>query len=258
MTCKLVGEVRLLIVANARSDESADRRQPSSLPSNVREAKARMGLLSNSASLAAAGGFLDAFTYVGHGHVFANAMTGNVVLLGIDWISGSWSTALRHLPPIFAFLMGISAAKAIQLGRVQDRLRDPYVAVLVLETAILFVLSLLPLSTPDIVITMSIAFAASVQVEMFREVNGHTYNSTFVTGNLRILSGAAFDWFFRGHRPETGRLIRDFSTICAAFLAGATAGGYTTARFGNRALWGCMVLLILVAIRVPAKEPHLE
>src|SRR6187402_1432230 len=28
------------------------------------------------------GGFLDAFTYVGHGRVFANAMTGNVVLLG--------------------------------------------------------------------------------------------------------------------------------------------------------------------------------
>jgi uncharacterized membrane protein YoaK (UPF0700 family) len=60
--------------------------------------------------LATAGGFLDGFTYVGHGHVFANAMTGNVVLLGISFMSGSWDTAFNHLPPILAFLLGISAA----------------------------------------------------------------------------------------------------------------------------------------------------
>jgi uncharacterized membrane protein YoaK (UPF0700 family) len=62
---------------------------------------------------AAAGGFLDGFTYVGHGHVFASAMTGNVVLLGINSISGSWRTAFRYLPPILAFLLGLSTARAI-------------------------------------------------------------------------------------------------------------------------------------------------
>ncbi len=76
--------------------------------------------------LAAAGGFLDGFTYVGHGHVFANAMTGNVVLLGIDFISGSREAAFRHLPPILAFLVGVSVAKAIQLPRMRRRLHDPY------------------------------------------------------------------------------------------------------------------------------------
>src|SRR6185437_11215017 len=33
--------------------------------------------------LSLSGGFLDAFTYIGHGGVFANAMTGNVVLMGV-------------------------------------------------------------------------------------------------------------------------------------------------------------------------------
>jgi uncharacterized membrane protein YoaK (UPF0700 family) len=33
--------------------------------------------------LSAVGGYLDAYTYVGHGGVFANAQTGNVVLLAV-------------------------------------------------------------------------------------------------------------------------------------------------------------------------------
>ena len=45
------------------------------------EARRRIGTLGIATLLAAAGGFLDGFTWVGHGHVFANAMTGNVVLL---------------------------------------------------------------------------------------------------------------------------------------------------------------------------------
>jgi len=37
----------------------------------LEEARLRVGTLGISALLAAAGGFLDGFTYVGHGHVFA-------------------------------------------------------------------------------------------------------------------------------------------------------------------------------------------
>jgi uncharacterized membrane protein YoaK (UPF0700 family) len=40
--------------------------------------------------LATTGGLLDAVVYTLHGHVFANAVTGNVVLLGISIIAGDW------------------------------------------------------------------------------------------------------------------------------------------------------------------------
>jgi len=59
------------------------------------ETRARTGTLASGAILAAAGGFLDGLTYVGHGHVFANAMTGNVILLGIEGFEGSWSARRR-------------------------------------------------------------------------------------------------------------------------------------------------------------------
>jgi uncharacterized membrane protein YoaK (UPF0700 family) len=204
--------------------------------------------LQASALLAAAGGFLDGFTYVGHGHVFANAMTGNVVLLGISCFSGSWRTGLRHLPPIIAFLLGVCASEAIQLRAKLRHCNSPYTSVLWLEISVLSVLSLLPATTKDIFFTISIAFAASVQVQTFREVNGRSYSSTFTTGNLRTLGEAAFAWFFEGRRAMTAGVVRDFSVICGAFLLGAMVGGYSTQAFGNRTLWGDIALLLLVVL----------
>jgi uncharacterized membrane protein YoaK (UPF0700 family) len=60
--------------------------------------------------LSCAGGYLDAFTWVGQGGVFANAQTGNVVLLGINAAAGQWSEAVHHLMPILAFTFGVYAA----------------------------------------------------------------------------------------------------------------------------------------------------
>ena len=44
----------------------------------ITEDSLHLGLL-----LAMVGGYLDAYTFVGRGGVFANAQTGNIVLLGI-------------------------------------------------------------------------------------------------------------------------------------------------------------------------------
>jgi uncharacterized membrane protein YoaK (UPF0700 family) len=50
------------------------------------------------------GGFLDAYTFVGHA-VFANAQTGNVVLFGVETASRHWHAALLRLIPIAAFVV---------------------------------------------------------------------------------------------------------------------------------------------------------
>lgn len=208
------------------------------------DAKMRVGTPAISALLAAAGGFLDGFTYIGHGHAFANAMTGNVVLLGIECLSGSWQTSLRPLSAILAFMVGISAAQAMQLLPTRRDVSAPYLEVLGLEIGILAGLSLLPAGTSDILFTTSIAFAASVQIETFRNVEGQGFSSTFITGNLRTLAEASFAWFFEGRHLQNARVARTFASICGAFLVGAIAGDYATHAFGNRALW-CEVVGLL-------------
>ena len=49
--------------------------------------------------LATVGGYLDAYAYLAHGRVFANAQTGNVVFLGVYASAGLWAQAARHVPP---------------------------------------------------------------------------------------------------------------------------------------------------------------
>lgn len=203
--------------------------------------------------LAAAGGFLDGFTYIGHGRVFANSMSGNLILFGAHSLTGSWDLAGRHLPPLLAFVAAVWSARALQLHSKRRGAGVPYGSVLLLEIAVLLILTLVPSQTPDVVFTTSIAFAATMQIATFREVNGHTYSSTFTTGNLRTLSEATFIWLFEGRSPDSGRIVRDFSVIVGAFLLGAVAGGLATKNFGNRALWCDIGLLLLVAFAIRSR-----
>ena len=205
--------------------------------------------LSNSALLALAGGFLDGFTYLGHGHVFANAMTGNVVLLALG-VSGMIEGGLRHLPPILMFLLGVTVARALQIPSIARRLRRPHMAALVIQIGTLVTLALLPQRTADVWFTMSIAFAASVQVESFRRVNGRSFNSTFTTGNLRTFAEGAFLWLIADGGEEARGTTVDFGVICLSFFSGAAIGGMSTMHLGNRALWIDVVLLGLIAVRV--------
>jgi uncharacterized membrane protein YoaK (UPF0700 family) len=206
--------------------------------------------LGNSALLALAGGFLDGFTYLGHGHVFANAMTGNVVLLALGCVSGMFEGGLRHLPPILMFLLGVTVARALQTPSIARRLRRPHLAALLIQIGTLVALALLPQRTADVWFTMSIAFAASVQVESFRRVNGRSFNSTFTTGNLRTFAEGAFVWLIADVGEDARGATLDFGVICLAFFSGAAAGGVATMHFGNSALWIDVVLLGLIAVRV--------
>ena len=54
-----------------------------------------------------AGGFMDAYSYICRGKVFANAQTGNLLLLGINLFERKWGLALSYCVPVVAFSMGI-------------------------------------------------------------------------------------------------------------------------------------------------------
>jgi uncharacterized membrane protein YoaK (UPF0700 family) len=200
--------------------------------------------------LAASGGFLDAFTYLGHGRVFANAMTGNVVLLAVAASTGHWSQAIRHVPPILAFLLGVAAAQTFYLPRVRARLPHPAVAALTLEMAFLLVGGLLPTEFPSLPIVLSISFVAALQSSAFRQAGPWIYNSTMTTGNLRTMGEAGFQAIFSRRYSDAAPKAKMFAIICLAFLAGAALGGFSTQSLHNRALWVVDILLLAAWIPV--------
>src|SRR5262245_25928035 len=64
--------------------------------------------------LSMTGGYLDAFTWLSLGGVFASSQTGNVVFLGLCAASGQWLLAVHHLVPLAGFLLGASLAIRIR------------------------------------------------------------------------------------------------------------------------------------------------
>jgi len=197
--------------------------------------------------LSLSGGFLDAFTYIGHGGVFANAMTGNVVLMGVSATAGDWGQAVNHIPPLFAFLIGVFVAQAIRLPRIDARW--PALLSLALEIVVLAVIAFLPRGFPDIWIVLSISFAAAVQNSSFTKVRGWAYNSVVTTGNLRKLAETVFAGTVPRHNPEALAQAGVFGAICLSFLAGALMGGLTTGRLHNAALAIPVVVLVYVLVR---------
>jgi uncharacterized membrane protein YoaK (UPF0700 family) len=49
--------------------------------------------------------------YLAHGHVFATAQTGNVVLMAVAAVSGRLAEAATHAPSLMAFIAGVLASQ---------------------------------------------------------------------------------------------------------------------------------------------------
>jgi len=201
--------------------------------------------LTSATLLAAAGGLLDAVVYLNHGHVFANAMTGNVIFLGIAAIDHDSASILQHIAPILAFLVGVVGARLLRFVP----LRQSAVLTLGLEIATLFAVGFFPRDFPQLAFTTTIAFVSAFQVTTFRRVGRFTYNSTFVTGNLREMAEGFFDHLFAqdpGVRWIGRAKCIKMGLICLAFLAGAALGAFVAPRFPSHAVWFAEPMLLSV------------
>jgi len=63
------------------------------------------------AFLTLSGGFQDAYTFFTRGRVFANAQTGNIVLMSERLFHGDWAGGLRYVVPLIAFALGVFVAE---------------------------------------------------------------------------------------------------------------------------------------------------
>lgn len=192
--------------------------------------------------LACTGGGLDAFVYLNHGHVFAAAMTGNGIFLGVAVLQHNWAQAVRHLVLLASFMAGVFCSKAL-CGTLK---RHAITVGLLGEIGVLFVASWLPGSFPDGVFVPMLAVVAAYQVASFRIADTYSYNSTFMSGNLRTAIEGLYDAFTPSHRETGLRQFRELALIVASFLAGAIAGAILAPRLFNHTLWFLDLLLLVV------------
>lgn len=198
--------------------------------------------------LAATGGLLDAIVYLNHGRVFANAMSGNVIFLGIAILGRDWSDIAPHVIPLAGFLAGVLTSKHL---RTRLGMRSVILG-LALEILAIFALGWLPNSFPEMAFTGIIAYVAAFQVASFRRVDRFAYNSTFITGNLRDVAEGLYEAITPKATPEAREKglsqARALGLICLCFLLGAILGAWSSPRFGNFSLWLAEPFLLTVAV----------
>ena len=94
--------------------------------------------------LSASGGLQDAYTYIGRGKVFANAQTGNIVLMSQAAFDGDLARVLHYLVPLLSFALGVAVAEAIHIRYREAKRLHWRQLVLVVEILLLFGVGFLP------------------------------------------------------------------------------------------------------------------
>lgn len=205
------------------------------------------------ALLAVVGGFLDAYTYILKGGVFANAQTGNMVLFGISLAQLNFRQAGLYSIPILAFALGVLLTNVLKHHYSGQKFKRHEPRILLAEIILLFLIGLAPRGIPDALCNVTISFICSLQVNSFRKVHELPYASTMCTGNLRSGMEKLFLFFTR----KEARYLREslhYGGIITCFIAGAVIGVFLMKAFAERSLWLCCILLGVVLIYLVRKQ----
>lgn len=195
--------------------------------------------------LTVVGGYLDAYTYIKRGGVFANAQTGNVVKMGIAIARGAKDTYLQYLLPIGAFALGLFCALAIQDQLEERGIRLKRRAVLATEIMGLVVVGLIPLGEDhNAFANCIVSFVAAMQYEAFSTFRGDAIATTMTTGNLRKFIDALYLGAVR-HEPKKLAQAARFLSIVITFTVGALLGAVACDLWDRAAVVPPIVCLLL-------------
>ncbi len=198
--------------------------------------------------LALAGGFLDAYTYLTRGAVFANAQTGNMVLMGIYFANGNLLNAFRYFIPVLAFIIGVILSEAIK-EKYQKNQHFHWRQITVgIELIVIIIVAFLPQGDYNMLANTLISFVCSMQVQSFRKLNGNTYATTMCTGNLR----SATEEIFNYHKTKDTEALKNslqYFIIIGIFILGALFGSILCSYFGiYTVLFAAAILLIALLL----------
>lgn len=191
------------------------------------------------------GGLMDAYSFLLRGHVFSNAQTGNLLLLGVNLSTGNWIECIDYILPIICFSFGIGLAQIIRLHWGPTKIHWRQVC-LAIEVALLIVVSMIPLSV-NLAATTLLSLACGIQVQAFRKVHGFGVATTMCIGNLR--SGMQ-EWVSVLHaetpagRSKHREAALVFHGTVVVFVIGAIIGNHFLPHLGVHTIWISVALLV--------------
>lgn len=196
--------------------------------------------------LAFAGGYLDVYTYVCRGGVFANAQTGNMVLLAISAAESDFGKVFKYLLSILAFMLGILVTELVKSRYRYNTAIHWRQIVIALEFIVLLTIAFVPSGIQDDLVNIAVAFVCSMQVESFRKFEGKSaYATTMCTGNLRSATEHLFFSGLNKNKEERNTSLKYYGII-AIFIVGAFISMKVSQRVGEKSILVACFLLAAV------------
>lgn len=197
-------------------------------------------------------GFFDAYTFVNYNGQFANAQTANIIFIGMELANSNYRDALRYVPPVIAFIIGVlfnefimNKFKAIPIAR--------YVNLsLLLQTFLLVFAYFVPKIWFVNLVPLVISFVCAMQFDSFRSVNKVQFASIFCTGNLRSATEHFFRYFYRKEKESMEKFIM-YTSLLLAFIGGVISGGVLSKWVGHHAL---LLAIIVFGINLLGASLH--
>ena len=199
-----------------------------------------------SAILSFSGGLQDAYTYNVRGRVFANAQTGNVVLMSQNFMVKNWNSGIHYVLPLISFAAGVFITEQIEYRYKNSKGVHWRQLVLLIEIVLLGIVGLMPPNL-NIVANMLVSFACAMQVQAFRKVHGYGYASTMCIGNLRSGTESLSRFLRNKDRASLNKALHFFGII-VIFAIGAGVGGIRSNVLHAKTIWISMLLLTGVAV----------
>lgn len=198
------------------------------------------------ALLAISGGAMDAYSYIFRGEVFANAQTGNMLLLGVHLAQGEWAQALSYFCPVLFFSVGIIISILIRSKPGREQALHWRQAAVLFEAAVLAGVCFIPRSA-DLIANSLISLACGIQLESFTKIRGSAVATTMCIGNLRLATENLCAYIGRRDRAALKKTALYFGIILF-FVLGAVMGNFALRVMGQYALMLCTVILLTVFI----------
>ena len=158
------------------------------------------------------GGFQDAYTYCCRGSVFANAQTGNIVLMSTALVDADRSRVIKYLIPVVSFIIGIAIAEVVHMRFKNYEKIHWRQIILFCEIVFLLVVGFLPAYFEPLANAM-VSFVCAMQVQAFHKVRGHAYASTMCIGNMRSGVEALIGYFHGRDKTQRRRAATYFTVI---------------------------------------------
>lgn len=192
--------------------------------------------------LAFAGGFIDIYSYMGRGGVFANAQNGNLIFLALHLFKFNWLEVLKYLLPIISYSIGTALAE--HFHHPKYRFFKWRQIPLMFEIITLFFVAFFP-SSWNYIANMLTSMACGIQSVTFKKVHGLSMQTISVQGELRDGVQYITSFLHTKNREEVQTsLLYFFILLC--FVLGAVVGDALLYLFGLYTIWFAAGIMLII------------